>query len=71
VYRGNEEEQRLLVGFGETIGVGVSGADVFDRHERTGTQYAGLTGVKAGASADQGTGYDFLVRSTRSSARTR
>lgn len=60
-YLGNDEEQQLLVGFGETIGVGVSGGSVFDRQERTGTNYAGLTGVASGASANQGTGYDFLV----------
>lgn len=59
-YVGNDEVQELLVGFGENVGVGVSGERVFARQERTGTQYGGLTGAAAGTSADQGTGYGTL-----------
>jgi flagellar hook-associated protein 3 FlgL len=60
-YVGNDEQQELLIGLGETVGVGVPGGDVFAGVQRTGTQFAGLTGAASGTTADQGTGYDTLV----------
>lgn len=59
-YNGNGEQQELLVGLGESVGVGVPGDVVFDREQRSGTQFGGLTGAASGTTADQGKGYGTL-----------
>ncbi len=59
-YAGNDEPQELLVGQGVRIETTVPGGRVFAREQHSGTQFAGLTGVANGISADQGSGYEFL-----------
>lgn len=56
-YRGNDAEPRLEIGFGELVGVGLPGEQIFAREQRSGTSYGGLVGLAPGTSADQGGGY--------------
>ncbi len=59
-YQGNNGEQALLVGLQQEVSVGLPGSAIFSKEDRTGTQFAGLTGAANGTSADQGSGYDYL-----------
>jgi flagellar hook-associated protein 3 FlgL len=61
VYRGNDESQVMRIGEGVDLRINLSGPDVFGRLERSGTGFAGLTGVRSGTTADEGTGYEYLV----------
>jgi flagellar hook-associated protein 3 FlgL len=67
-YAGNDDEQSVLVGFEEQVGVGIPGNRIFSKQDPTGTHFSGETGAASGTSADQGSGYDFLeVRHTSTS----
>jgi flagellar hook-associated protein 3 FlgL len=59
-YAGNDQAQMLLVGQDNTVRSTIPGSDVFSRDQRTGTRFAGLTGLAQGVSADQGAGYQYL-----------
>jgi flagellar hook-associated protein 3 FlgL len=59
-YAGNDQGQTLLVGLESTIQSTLPGSEVFSREQRSGTRFAGLTGLTQGVSADQGTGYQYL-----------
>jgi flagellar hook-associated protein 3 FlgL len=59
-YAGNDQAQELLVGQGNTLLSTIPGSEVFSREQRTGTRFAGLTGLATGVSADQGSGYQYL-----------
>ncbi|HVS10756.1 MAG TPA: flagellar hook-associated protein FlgL [Planctomycetota bacterium] len=61
VYTGNGDSQELLVGLGVSVPVNLPGKAIFAAEQRSGTQYAGLTGAAPGKSADQGTGRDYLL----------
>lgn len=59
-YAGNFEEQLLSVGQDATVAINVAGADIFAKNQFSGVEYAGLTGISSGTTADQGTGYEYL-----------
>ena len=59
-YSGNDQSQRVLVGLDSELTATLPGDEVFALKQRTGTQYSGLTGVRGGSSADQGTGYLYF-----------
>ena len=59
-YLGNEESQDLLVGLSTTVSSNLPGSRVFAATESGSTQFGTLTGVGAGQSANQGSGYDHL-----------
>jgi flagellar hook-associated protein 3 FlgL len=56
-YLGNEESQEVLVGIDSRLTSTLPGDEIFAAQQRSGTQFAGLTGLASGATADQGTGY--------------
>jgi len=56
-YTGNAEALEVQSGLDARLKTTLPGSDIYTRDDRTGTQYAGLTGATAGTSADQGTGY--------------
>ena len=60
-YSGNADSQELLVGQGITVRTTLPGDSVFAQQQRTGTQFAGLTGMSTGVSADQGVGYTKIT----------
>ncbi len=60
VYRGNEESQFIRIGEGVDIPINLPGSEVFGRMEFTGTNFAELTGVASGLTADEGLGYEYL-----------
>jgi flagellin-like hook-associated protein FlgL len=60
VYRGDGAEQRIRAGEEAEIGITISGADVFGRAVFGPTRYDGLTGVRSGTTADEGSGYAYL-----------
>jgi flagellar hook-associated protein 3 FlgL len=59
-YAGNDEAHQVLVAQETRMETLIAGAQIFAREERTGTAFAGLTGLTNGSSADQGTGYEFI-----------
>ena len=60
VYTGNGEATEVLVGEDLVVKTGIPGDQVFGQVERSGTQFAGLTGVASGVSGDVGTGRAYL-----------
>lgn len=60
IYRGNGEEQLLRIGNEVDIAVNLPGSEIFARNEFTGTSFAGLTGIRGGITADEGSGYEYL-----------
>lgn len=61
VYNGNDASQELLVGQGIKVSTTLPGGGVFSQQNRTGTQFAGLTGMTSGVSGDQGVGYAHIT----------
>lgn len=59
-YVGSHESQQVLVGLQSQLDVTLPGDEIFASQSRTGAQFAGLTGVRSGLSADQGVGYAYL-----------
>ena len=55
-YNGNNEAQELLVGRNTRVETTIPGKDVFSASDPSGVRFSGLTGVAAGASANQGQG---------------
>jgi flagellar hook-associated protein 3 FlgL len=60
VYRGNREEQKVLVGRDLEVSVNVDGEAVFGKFGYSGTEHFGVSGAARGTSADSGTGYHTL-----------
>lgn len=60
-YQGASESQQVLVGLESRLDVTLPGDEIFAAKARTGTGFAGLTGVANGTSADQGVGYAYLT----------
>jgi flagellar hook-associated protein 3 FlgL len=56
-YNGNEEVQDISIGFGTELALNVPGSVIFGSPAVLGISFAGLSGVKLGASASQGKGY--------------
>jgi len=61
VYQGNSEEQEVQVGSGVGVSVNIPGLEIFGRLEPSGTEFVGLTGLSSGTTADEGTGYEYVV----------
>lgn len=59
-YVGNQEKQDVPVGEGVTMSTNIPGADLFAKNEATGTKFSGLTGIAGGATADMGTGIEYI-----------
>lgn len=59
-YAGQRESQQVLVGLDSKLDVTLPGDEIFSSKSRTGTGFSGLTGVRAGSSANQGSGYVYL-----------
>lgn len=63
VYGGNEARQRVIAGLDVKVEINVVGSQVFEGDGYSETRYAGLTGVRAGSTADSGQGYhDLFLR---------
>lgn len=60
-YAGNATPQAVQIGVSSLFQTTAPGSDVFALDERSGTSYTGLTGIRAGTSADQGSGFTHLV----------
>jgi flagellar hook-associated protein 3 FlgL len=60
LYGGNEESQFLRVGDTIEVPIGVPGSEIFGRLDPTGVLFDGLTGVSAGLTANEGSGYTSL-----------
>ena len=61
VYAGNGDEQRVRIGEGVDVALGLPGSSVFGKLEWAGTGFDGLTGIAGGTTADQGQGYAYLT----------
>lgn len=59
-YIGERESQQVLVGLDSKLDVTLPGDEIFSSKARTGTGFSGLTGVRAGSSANQGSGFIYL-----------
>jgi flagellin-like hook-associated protein FlgL len=59
-YAGDDRSQQVLVGLDQLLSATLPGDEVFALSQRSGTRFAGLTGVAGGQSADQGSGYLYL-----------
>jgi flagellin-like hook-associated protein FlgL len=61
VYRGNGEEQVIQTGQDERVGISAVGTAVFGGATPGPVRFDGLTGVRSGTTADEGSGYADLV----------
>lgn len=60
VYQGDHAARAVSIGVGVEVPVNVAGDQVFSRFEAAGATYAGLTGVRAGVTSDEGTGNRYI-----------
>jgi flagellin-like hook-associated protein FlgL len=60
-YQGNASARSVSIGRGADLDVFVSGERIFGKFEPGGVQFVGSTGVAAGQSANEGTGYQYLA----------
>lgn len=60
-YQGNQDVRRVAIGGDTEIAIGIPGSDAFGRFEFSGLNFSGLTGVRAGSSANQGIGDNEIV----------
>ncbi len=60
-YRGNSEEQEIQAGADARVAITMAGDRVFGRSMPGPARFDGLTGVSSGVTADEGTGYAYLV----------
>lgn len=61
VYRGNGEEQGIQAGLDNEIAITAAGNRIFGSGQPGPTRIEGLTGVRAGTTADEGSGSGYLV----------
>ena len=61
VYRGNEFEQKIRAGADSEIAISVAGDQVFGRPVPGPARFEGLTGASSGLTANEGSGYAYLV----------
>jgi len=59
-YRGNQDIQRISVGFGTELALNVAGPDVFGRSAVRSIDLAGLSGLQLGTTANQGQDYSDI-----------
>jgi flagellar hook-associated protein 3 FlgL len=60
-WQGDDHPRMVTVGPGDDIDTGVPGKSLFARFSPTGTTYGGTSGIKAGTSGDQGSGFANLI----------
>jgi flagellar hook-associated protein 3 FlgL len=62
-YHGNEEIQKISIGFAADLALNIPGSVIFGSDEMSGVDLSGLTGLTLGTSANQGSGYvDLQLR---------
>lgn len=61
VYRGNGEEQRIQAGEDALVAISAAGDRIFGGALPGAVAFDGLTGIRSGSTADEGTGYANLV----------
>lgn len=61
VYDGDGASRTVAAGPGVNLAVNIPGDEAFGRFETSGVNYVGATGVAAGSSADEGTGYGYVT----------
>ena len=59
-YNGNDQVQRIAVGFGTEIPINIPGSKVFGSSSVESVDLSGITGVKLGTTANQGEGFANL-----------
>ena len=60
-YRGNGQEQSIQIGEDDQLAVSAIGNRIFGRALPGAVRFDGLTGVRSGTTADEGSGYAYLV----------
>ncbi|MCY3001435.1 MAG: flagellar hook-associated protein FlgL [Planctomycetota bacterium] len=60
-YLGNDEEQQVLVGLDSRLTSTLPGDEIFASQQRTGVDFGRLTGLAAGSTANQGTGFVYVT----------
>ncbi|MFT5154193.1 MAG: flagellin-like hook-associated protein FlgL, partial [Planctomycetota bacterium] len=60
-YRGNDYQQKVLIGLGVEVEVNLGGEDLFASTKFRGVSFDGLTGVETGTSANSGQGFENLI----------
>jgi flagellin-like hook-associated protein FlgL len=60
-YRGNGQEQSIQIGAEAELGISAAGNRIYARAVPGAVRFDGLTGVRSGTTADQGTGSAYLV----------
>jgi flagellin-like hook-associated protein FlgL len=61
VYRGDPNAREVEIGAGVAVGVNLAGDDVFARSDATGATWGALTGLAAGTTADEGSGFRYVT----------
>lgn len=61
IWQGGEGSMRATIGAGDDVETGLPGSQLFARVAPTGTRYGGVTGARAGTSADQGVAFEELI----------
>lgn len=61
VYRGNDEQQRVLTGRDAEVALNVTGREVFAKFSYTDTEIGDVTGIASGTTADSGSGYGRVI----------
>ncbi len=60
-YRGNGQEQSIQIGADAELAISAIGNHIFGRAVPGAVRFDGLTGVRSGTTADEGSGYAYLV----------
>jgi len=61
VYEGDGATRAVAIGAGVSVPVNISGDQIFGQSVSEGTVYGGLTGLSAGTTADEGSGYRYIT----------
>lgn len=60
VYRGNDDQQRVLTGRNAEVVLNVTGREVFQKFNYTGTRLGEVSGLSVGTTANSGMGYEEI-----------
>ncbi|MFT7669341.1 MAG: flagellar hook-associated protein 3 FlgL [Planctomycetota bacterium] len=60
-YHGNKSVQRIAVGFGTDVPVNIPGSEIFGSSAVESVDLSGLTGLKLGVTANEGTGFSNVT----------
>ena len=61
LYAGDGGERNVLIAEGVELAQNIPGNEVFGKAEYTGLEFSGLTGLAAGDTANEGSGYEYVV----------